>query len=524
MKIRSLVQQPKFRDRGFLINAARISLLIAIITIIITSLATSAIAGLSDYEKARQYYNKGKYQQAIPLLKKHIKTKPEPDAFFMLGYSLYKLGRHEEARKYFQDSYLVEPEYSPTPDLEKKLNRRLKTARPGPEDYKKAVPQGTLPPEARDLDPTKYKVIDNTSRLKMPETTESTDSFVPAKRKKPTVAKKKSPPVVTAKTNPAKEVVETKPLADKPAPAPVAEKRPVPSPAPVTDKQTPPAPEVATPQPAPTPAPQPAPRPVPGQTPSESEGIQSMDNLMENMPPMPEWLAPLLEGGLLFVVLGALAAGYILLCLPLYIIARKLDVRRPILAFIPIVQNWTLTSAAGLSFIWGLLITIVPFLFIYPIMLVSERLGKGKILGLILIIILGPLGLLILAIIGRAGGAAGAVSAAGDMPNLSGEPELDLPDMDDMGFDMDDDAFASDSGFGSDEGMGAHTDDFGTQDESAGIDDFDMDLEPGEDDFDTTDHEPGGEDDFSLDNMNLGESDSAGGSDEDGFGLDFDEK
>jgi len=522
MKIRSLIHRTEHHNRGFFYNAARISLLLAIITISITSIASGAIAGLSDYEKAKQYYNKGKYEQAIPLLKKHVKTKPEPDAFFMLGYSLYKLGRHDEARKYFQESYLVEPEYSPTPDLEEKLNRRLKTARPGPMDTKKAVPQGTLPPEVRDLDPSQYKVIDNASRLKMPETTQGTDTFVPKQHTKPSTTKKTKPAVVATKKS-VKEVVETKPLADKPAPAPATEIKP-----------SPPAPDVTAPQPAPSQEPQPAPRPVPRQMPDESEGTPSIDDLMEKLPPMPEWLAnlidriallepdgtALLESGVLLIALGIFAGIFILFSLPLFIIARKLDVPRPILAFIPIVQNWTLTSAAGLSFIWGLLITIVPLLFIYPIMLVSERLGKGKLLGLILFIILGPLGLLILAIIGRAGGAA----AASDMPDISGEPELDLPDMDDMGFDMDDDAFASDTGFGSDEGMGAHTDDFGIQDDSAGSDDFDMDLEPGEDDFDTTDNETGGTDDFSLDNMNLGDMDDAAGPDEDDFGLDFDEK
>ena len=213
------------------------------------------------------------------------------------------------------------------------------------------------------------------------------------------------------------------------------------------------------------------------------------------------------------IVLGIGLAMYILLCLPLFIIARKLGVSKPILAFVPIAQNWTLNSAAGLSFVWFLL-SFTP-LFLYHIMRISERLGKNKFVGLLLVIFLNFLGFLILAIIGKP---ERAVSSAGSkaIPDLGGEPDLDLPDMDDMGFDMEDDSFASDSGFGSEEGIGEHSDDFGTAGEEPGGDDFDMDLEPGEDDFDTADEE------HKADGFDLGEN--AGGGDDDGFGFDFDDK
>jgi hypothetical protein len=519
MEMKSMVYRPAIIGRGFLASLIKLSFLIVTIAFIIATVAPCLEARqLTDFEKATQLYNKGKYEQAIPLLKKHIKTKPKPEAFYMLGYSLYKLGRHEEARKYFKESYLVEPEYSPTPELEKKLNRRIKTARPDSKDLKQAVPQGALPPEAQGLDPSQYKVIDKTSRRKMPETTKSTHTFEPAPRNRPGTKKKKKPSTVTAKKVPPKKkvpkpVTREKPVADKPpvapvvtAPEPAIENKPAPVKAPSPAVGNKPTPVTA---PAPAVVNKPSPRPVPRQAPSARPAPGPAGDEM----PLPEWLTPLLGGGIIFMALGALLVIFLLFGLPLFIIARKLEVQRPILAFVPIVQNWTLTSAAGLSFIWGLLITIVPLLFIYPVMLVSERLGKGKILGLILVLILGPLGLLILAIIGKAGGAVSA--AATDMPDLSGEPDLDLPDMDDMGFDMEDDAFATDEGFGSEEGVGEHTDDFGTADsETGGSDDFDMDLEPSEDDFNT--------DDMNLGAM--GEDESSGEDDTDGFGLDFDDK
>jgi len=534
-----MVYRPEISRKDFFVRALRISFLITIAALFITSapaISEAAKTGqLSDLQKATQYYNKGQYEKAIPLLQKYVEKKPDPKAFYMLGYSLYKLGRHEEARKYFKESFLVEPEYSPTPDLEKKLHKRLETARPGAGDIKQAVPEGELPPEAQGLDPSQYRVIDKSSRLKMPETTKSTDTYQTEPAKRPATAKKKKTTQAVAKKEAPKPVTESMPVADKPsvvtAPAPSPETAPttamenMPTPAPVPvpapsvenmPAQTP-APMVEN-EPAPAPAARPAPRQAPSARPAPGPSGEETQ--------FPEWLAPLIGGGAIFIVFGVVIVIFLLISVPLFIIAKKLGVQRPVLAFVPIVQNWTLTSAAGLSFIWGLLITIIPLLSLYPIMLVSERLGKGKILGLILALILGPLGLLVLALIGKAGGASSMAASA--MPDLSGEPDLDLPDMDDMGFDMEDDAFATDEGFGSTEGVGEHTDDFGTApDESDGANDFDMDLEPGEDDFDTSSGDSGADDNFGMDDMSLGGMQDDGGQDkedDDGFGLDFDDK
>ncbi|RMG70248.1 MAG: tetratricopeptide repeat protein [Nitrospirae bacterium] len=66
------------------------------------------------YERALKYYATGKYSQAAETLKEYINERPDPGAYYLLGYSLYKLGRHDEARRYFKQVYLIDPRFDPS--------------------------------------------------------------------------------------------------------------------------------------------------------------------------------------------------------------------------------------------------------------------------------------------------------------------------------------------------------------------------------------------------------------------------
>jgi hypothetical protein len=67
----------------------------------------------TDYDKAMKYYNAGKFSDAVKIFKEYIENKPDPAAYYRLGYSLYELGKYSEANKYFQDAYLINPSFSP---------------------------------------------------------------------------------------------------------------------------------------------------------------------------------------------------------------------------------------------------------------------------------------------------------------------------------------------------------------------------------------------------------------------------
>jgi tetratricopeptide (TPR) repeat protein len=58
-------------------------------------------------------YKKGDYKRAVVELKTYVKTTPSAEAYYLLGYAYYKLGRHAEARRYFNEAYLIDPELKP---------------------------------------------------------------------------------------------------------------------------------------------------------------------------------------------------------------------------------------------------------------------------------------------------------------------------------------------------------------------------------------------------------------------------
>jgi hypothetical protein len=195
--------------------------------------------------------------------------------------------------------------------------------------------------------------------------------------------------------------------AEKPAPveaAPAAPEAPA-----VAAK---PAPEAAPAAPK-APVAKPRPRPIPAPT-------------MPTVAPM-AFLAAL---GLIPLVIGLVFYLYFSLCL--FLIAKKTDTAAPWTAFIPILQVWPVVGAAGKP-VWWIVLLIVPIVniivLIYLWMLIAERLGKNKFLGLLMLVpVVNIVFLGLLAFKGRAAAAA-AAGAGFELPDIPEElPELpDVP-------------------------------------------------------------------------------------------------
>jgi hypothetical protein len=67
----------------------------------------------SDYDNALKYYNSKKYKEAVRIFKEYIKKKPDPSAYYRIGYALYELRKYDEATEYFKAAYLIDPTFSP---------------------------------------------------------------------------------------------------------------------------------------------------------------------------------------------------------------------------------------------------------------------------------------------------------------------------------------------------------------------------------------------------------------------------
>lgn len=96
-------------------KTSRCRLPVAFLTGLLCVLLTAAFALADDnlYEQAMKAYFKKDYRTAAKHFKESVEKKPDPYAYYMLGYSLYKLRRHPEAMKYFTEAYILDPNISP---------------------------------------------------------------------------------------------------------------------------------------------------------------------------------------------------------------------------------------------------------------------------------------------------------------------------------------------------------------------------------------------------------------------------
>ena len=89
------------------------------------------------------------------------------------------------------------------------------------------------------------------------------------------------------------------------------------------------------------------------------------------------------------IILVAIAAAYVYFSLCLYLIAKKLNVSAPWTAWVPIVNIWTILTAADKP-LWWVLLFFIPFVGIivvaYVWMCIVENLGRNKWLGLLMLV------------------------------------------------------------------------------------------------------------------------------------------
>lgn len=352
-----------------------------------------------EFEKARELYNGGRYDEAVKMLKKYVEKRPVPEAYYMIAYSLYKLGRHDEANKYFKQAFLLEPTYSPTPELEKKLNRSLEVARPG-----------ALAPERPMVIP---KLLEKRPPvLAEPEEGPSgaaREEPAPAPAEAPALAKPvPAPPEIPKTPTKAPEVAKATPAPPEAAPPP-----PETAKAPATLEAVPPPPGVSQSTAAPAP-----PEP-PRETLAEKQLIskaaeqisKAADELMgegeklskeaqrlRERPEVAKLRAQLrtqfeqTDPQVLLMGLGILMLSYLFFSYCLFRIAKKLRVSKPWLAWFPVLQVWAFIRAADKSLLLSLLLFVimfVPFLnliaAVYVWMGITYNTGRNKWLALLIL-------------------------------------------------------------------------------------------------------------------------------------------
>ena len=282
----------------------------------------------SEFAAAFKYYNSKNYKKAIELFKEYVKKDPDPAAYYIIGYSLYKLGKHDEANEYFKEAFLIDPAFS----LEK-YGLKKEGAEVKPEPTEKPLAEEKVPAKKSEAKPEAAKPAPKTSISEKPKAVPP----VPAATKPVQPAAQKTIPQKLAKTE-AKKVEPQK--IQPPAGMPSA-----------------PMPQIPKPKQA---------------APGVSPGISTA-----------------LVAGFGMIMLVIFLAVYIFGSLCLFLIAKKLNVPAPWTAWIPLVNLWTIVTAAGKPWWWILLIFIPivgPLVVLtYLWILITENCGKNKWLGLLML-------------------------------------------------------------------------------------------------------------------------------------------
>ncbi|MBF0458931.1 MAG: DUF4124 domain-containing protein [Nitrospirae bacterium] len=226
-----------------------------------------------------------------------------------------------------------------------------------------------------------YRWIDKSGQSHVtdypPPNEEDTEATSQEDTKKPEAA----PPETKASPVPPVTVATPKPVT--PTPPPVAAATPQPS------KTTPSAPPAiaATPAPAQPPAAAartPRPLPKPGITAPKGK---IPENGVSKGFPLPFNLRVVFLSVLLFIIFAGIIHNYYF-----YKIAVRLSVPMPWMAWIPILNIYTMVQASGRPLWWILIIVFMPILAVVPWIDICERLGINKKYGLLYIaLVIGPI-------------------------------------------------------------------------------------------------------------------------------------
>jgi tetratricopeptide (TPR) repeat protein len=89
----------------------KLGLIIALV-LLFSAVSDGAVPSDGEFRRGLKLYNSKNYKAAVKQLQEYVDKKPDPTAFYLIGYSLYKLGKFSEADEYFSQAYLIDPEFS----------------------------------------------------------------------------------------------------------------------------------------------------------------------------------------------------------------------------------------------------------------------------------------------------------------------------------------------------------------------------------------------------------------------------
>ena len=87
--------------------------LAVVLTVLISSVSGAAVMSSDkDFEAGLKAYHTKNFKAAVTHFKEYVNKKPDPTAYYLIGYSLYEQGKFGEAKEYFRQAFFIDPEFS----------------------------------------------------------------------------------------------------------------------------------------------------------------------------------------------------------------------------------------------------------------------------------------------------------------------------------------------------------------------------------------------------------------------------
>ena len=87
-------------------------LILALLALLAAAAGAAVPNSDSDFIAGLKAYNTKNYSAAVKHFREYLNRKPDPTAYYLLGYALYKQGKFMEADEYFRQAFLIDPDFS----------------------------------------------------------------------------------------------------------------------------------------------------------------------------------------------------------------------------------------------------------------------------------------------------------------------------------------------------------------------------------------------------------------------------
>ncbi len=89
--------------------------IILLVLVIVFISFSPCMANDVPLQKAYSYYFHGDMENAIKIMKEYVKEHPDARILYFIGYAYYEMKDMKMARRYFEEAYLMDPDFTPIP-------------------------------------------------------------------------------------------------------------------------------------------------------------------------------------------------------------------------------------------------------------------------------------------------------------------------------------------------------------------------------------------------------------------------